>query len=179
MVRNWQQHFIKIAVDVASMGTCARRNVGCVLVDDRNFILSTGMNGVPPKWPHCKSFDSDPGFPCLGSNSPPGTDLDRCVAAHAEINALLHCADIRRIRTVYCTTSPCINCVKALLVTWAVDIVFLQEYPHPEARELWVRHSRDLWPASPRRWIHVIDLERMLLRTWSSSVSTDIPDVVG
>ena len=40
------EYFLAMAVLVAARGTCARRNVGCVLVDSRNHVLATGYNGV-------------------------------------------------------------------------------------------------------------------------------------
>jgi dCMP deaminase len=128
-----------IAQEVARMGTCARRQVGCVLVDSRNFMLSTGINGVPPGWGHCRY---DPPFECPGARSPSGTNLDQCVANHSEINALIHCKDVAAVRTVYCTTSPCVSCVKALLCTGASRIVFVEQYPHQESMGLWCRYAR-------------------------------------
>jgi dCMP deaminase len=128
------------------MGTCARRQVGCVLVDSSNFPLSDGFNGVPTKFPHCRE---NPGHECPGAGASSGKDLDSCYAVHAEINALIHCPDPSRVRTAYCTTSPCIQCIKALLCSGATRIVFIVEYPHYESRDLWVRY-----PGAnlPRTW---------------------------
>lgn len=153
--KTWDAHFMAIAQEVASMGTCARRQVGCVLVDERHVILATGMNGVPPKWEHCRD---NPGHACPGAHSQSGTNLDACLATHAEINALLHCANVTRIQTVYCTTSPCISCIKALLSTYASRIVFLEAYPHAEAAELWTRYTLGVFGrgnshvGEPRTW---------------------------
>lgn len=138
---SWDAHFMKIAQLVAEMGTCARRQVGCVIVDERNIIVSTGFNGVPPKWDHCRGTPEEGARPCPGATSPSGMGLDLCYANHAEINALLHCPDVMRARTCYTTSSPCISCVKALLCTGVCRIVFLEEYPHKEAMELWTRTS--------------------------------------
>lgn len=134
---SWDQHFLAIAQEVAKMSTCARRQVGCVLVDDRNVILATGFNGVPHGFDHCRE---NPGYECPGAKSPSGTNLDACLAIHSEQNALLHCSDITRVRMVYCTTSPCIGCVKAILASFATRIVFLETYPQSEAVELWTRY---------------------------------------
>lgn len=136
---SWDQHFMKIAHLTAEMGTCARRQVGCVLVDDRNVILATGFNGPPPKWDHCRGTKEEGAVPCPGAHAPSGTGLDECYAGHAEINALLHTSDVTRIQTCYTTSSPCINCIKALLVTSCLRIVFSDEYPHPPSRVLWTR----------------------------------------
>jgi dCMP deaminase len=135
---SWDSHFMKMAKLVAEMGTCARRQVGCVLVDERHVVLSTGFNGPPGGWAHCRY---DASVACPGATAPSGTALDECVANHGEQNALLHCADVRRICTVYCTCSPCVSCVKVLLCTSALRIVFEEDYPHAESRELWTRNS--------------------------------------
>jgi dCMP deaminase len=136
---SWDAFFIAQAKLIASMGTCARRQVGAVLVDKDNIQLSCGMNGVPPGFPHCNELPADR---CAGADSPSGTNLDSCLATHAEINALLRCTDISKICTVYVTVSPCISCVKALLGTGATRIVFVDEYPHPESKQLWLKMMR-------------------------------------
>jgi dCMP deaminase len=130
---------MKMAREVATRGTCARRQVGVVLVDENNYILATGHNGPASGWPHCRD---NPGFECPGVGSPSGTNLDACVANHSEISALLRCNDTSRIHTVYTTTSPCISCTKALLCTGALRIVFDEEYPHPEAMRIWTKFPR-------------------------------------
>lgn len=142
----WDQHYIQLANLIKMQGTCARRRVGCVLVNHRKQIVATGFNGVPPGWPHCSSLGED-AKPCPGVNAPSGQDLDLCCANHAEANALLQCRNVWEIDTCYVTTSPCVTCVKLLLCTSTRRIVFLEEYPQPLAKELWTRYvgvSRDL-----------------------------------
>ena len=81
---------------------------------------------------------------CAGAWSPSGTNLDACQAIHAEQNALLQCRDIYQIHTAYVTASPCVTCCKLLLNTSCERIVFVEEYPHSAARELWEGAGR-LW----------------------------------
>lgn len=108
-----------------------------MLVDSRNRILSTGFNGPPHGWPHCR-YDED--SRCPGALAKSGTALDQCYALHSEQNALAHCPDKSKIFACYCTASPCATvCVKELLQTSCVRVVFLEEYSQPEARELWTR----------------------------------------
>src|SRR3546814_1170368 len=80
---------------------------------------------------------------CSGAFSPSGTNLDGCEAIHAEQNALLQCKDVREIHTCYCTASPCVTCTKLLLNTGCMRVVFMEEYPHPAARDLWTRAGRE------------------------------------
>ena len=138
---------MRIACEVARMGTCVRRQVGAVLVDDSNRIVSTGFNGVPPGWDHCRY---GPGNDCPGRNAKPGENLDGCVSNHAEANALIWCGDPTRPKVLYCTSSPCISCTKMLLCTTVHSIIFLEEYPHTESRDLWLRHPTKL--ANNRIW---------------------------
>jgi dCMP deaminase len=128
-------------------GTCARRQVGCVLWDARGRELATGYNGPARGRPHC--IDS----PCAGAELPSGTGLSTCEAIHAEANALLRCADVLDIHTVFCTVSPCLDCVKLLLNTSARRIVFAEEYSHPEARLRWLGPTSSRY--HERTWEHV------------------------
>ena len=49
---SWDQYFMGITRLVATRSTCMRRQVGAILVKDRN-ILATGYNGVPSGITHC------------------------------------------------------------------------------------------------------------------------------
>lgn len=119
-------------------GTCSRRRVGCVLVDKDGHEIGHGYNGPAAGEPHCIIH------PCPGANLPSGTGLDACEAIHAEENALLFCPDVRAIHTAYCTSSPCIRCVKMLMNTGCRRIVFIEEYPHKASKELWVNSGKRL-----------------------------------
>lgn len=136
------EYGLEIAKTVATRATCSRRKVGCVFTDQRGRILSTGYNGQAPGEDHC--IDR----PCPGAKARSGTCLDLCEAAHAEINALSFCPDINKVYTIYVTTSPCNDCIKALLNTSAQRIVFSEEYTQEPnvAKARWLRAGRE--------WIH-------------------------
>lgn len=133
-------YFIGIAKLVARRATCFRRQVGCVLVSEENHVLATGYNGVAKGQPHCTDN------PCPGAHCASGTGLHLCQAIHAEQNALLQCSDIGKISTAYVTASPCIQCLRLLLNTGCHRIVFSEEYPHPESKDLWIEDGR--------QWVH-------------------------
>lgn len=132
-------YFMLMAYLVGSRGTCQRRKVGCVLVNERGHVLATGYNGVASGQKHCNE-----GFPCEGAFSASGTNLGGCEAIHAEQNALLQCGDAWKIHTCYTTASPCTTCLKLLLGTSCSKIVFGEEYPHSKSKDLWVRSGR-IW----------------------------------
>lgn len=134
---------LDVAWVLSKRSTCARKMVGCVLVDENGRVLSTGYNGVPPGVQHCDDF------PCPGADAKPGQGLDLCEAVHAEANALLYCPDVRRIHRVYCTHSPCLACVKLLLSSSAREVIFDVAYAHDDmARERWEREGRIWTPRS-------------------------------
>lgn len=126
-------YFMEMVKVVSSRGACVRRKVGCILVDKRNHVLSTGYNGRASGVTNCLQS------PCEGADSDSGTDLHKCEAIHAEANALLQCKDVYEIETAYCTTAPCIHCVKLLMNTSCKRILFLEDYPHSaESYRLWL-----------------------------------------
>lgn len=114
--------FMAQALLTALRGTCARRKVGCVLVDEQYHVLSTGYNGTPQGMPHC--IDS----PCTGHREQTGVGLDLCEAVHAEQNALLQCSDVKRIYACYTTTFPCNHCLKLLMNTGCKKIYYHEAY---------------------------------------------------
>lgn len=130
-------------------GTCARRNVGCVLFDLDGYQLSAGYNGPASQQQHCTDAT-----PCPGRGSPSGQGLELCEAIHAEQNALLRCPDVRLIHACFVTHSPCVHCVKLLMNTECRRIVFAERYSHDVP-------ARDLWLRSSSRWRE---------RTWEQGV---------
>lgn len=130
------EYFYEIAKVVASRSTCARRAVGCVLVDVNGYIIGTGYNGVPAGAPHCTDVV------CPGVDYGSGDGLDSCYSIHAEQNALAHCADPQRVHTVYLTVSPCMSCMKLLLASSARRIVAGALY-NQLAQWFWQEHGRE------------------------------------
>lgn len=131
------EYYIEMVRIVATRGTCIRRKVGCILVDERYRILASGFNGVPPGHTHCIDI------PCGGEGHVSGSGLENCRAIHAEANALIHCKSIDEIYTAYVTVSPCVHCVKLLLMTPCQRIVFIEEYPHNKAKQWWLEAGRE------------------------------------
>lgn len=145
------RYFIDMARLVASRSTCVRRHVGCVLVDARNHVLATGYNGVPAGAIHCNEPEvlSLPthtrlAFPhaCAGAGAASGTQLDACLAIHAEQNAILQCRDVYTIAKAYVTAFPCPSCAKLLLNTSCREVVYLEPYGEGEGLDMWVKAGR-------------------------------------
>ena len=126
--------FMEVAVAMARQSTCLRRAVGCVLVDGRGRVLSTGYNGVARGQPHCNERTGGIAYAhaCPGAFEK-GGDLVLCAAVHAEQNALLQCPDPDAIRTIYVTLSPCDSCLKLMLNTGCERLVVGEWWRDSEA----------------------------------------------
>ncbi len=130
----WDQYFIDITHLVATRSTCLRRQVGALLVKDRN-ILATGYNGTPSGIRHCEETG------CLREQLkvPSGERHELCRGLHAEQNAIIQAArhgiNING-STLYCTTMPCIICTKMLINAGILRIVYDEGYADELAREM-------------------------------------------
>jgi dCMP deaminase len=122
-------YFLQMSSLVAERATCRRRKVGCVLVDSKNHIVATGYNGVPTHFPHC--LDN----PCEGANEPSGESLDKCLAVHAEQNALLQLRSNDYL-TAYLTVTPCTTCAKMIANSSIRRIVSNVVYIQPTAMSI-------------------------------------------
>lgn len=140
-------YFMMIAKVVSTRATCLRRSVGCVLVDAKGRVLSTGYNGVASGQHHCNEANSEGVFDqaCPAAHNKSGTNLDGCLAIHAEQNALLQCRDVDKIHKAYCTTQPCITCTKLLMGTGCSIIVYDEPYPHSDAMDFWKHAGRSIY----------------------------------
>ena len=163
--RSRDAYYIEMAKLVSTRSTCVRRAVGCVLVNARGEVLSTGYNGVAKGQPHCNEegktllpaefplishagqtallLSTTHEYPnaCQGKDMPAGQAGDFCQSIHAEQNALLQCRNVYEIETAYITDSPCMTCTKLLLNTSCKKVVFAREYPAPLAKGLWLSEN--------------------------------------
>jgi len=116
-----------IARLVARRSTCLRRQVGAVLVKDRN-ILATGYNGTPSGLRHC----SEVGCVRQMQNVPSGQRHELCRGLHAEQNAIIQAAKHGTNISgsiLFCTNTPCVICSKMIINAGIRQVVFLEGYP--------------------------------------------------
>ncbi len=130
----WDSYFLEITQVVASRSTCLRRQVGALIIRDKR-ILATGYNGAPSGLAHCRETG------CLreARGIPSGERHELCRALHAEQNAMLQAAMYGvpiQGATLYCTTHPCVMCVKMLINAGMKEVVVLDAYPDRLAAEL-------------------------------------------
>lgn len=121
----FDEYFLGIAVAVAARADCTRRRVGSVVVRDHK-IVSTGYNGAPQGAPGCLT---DGACPRGRSGVPPGSNYDdgpgRCIAVHAEMNAILYAGrDGCLGSTLYVTDAPCFWCQKTIRAAGLARVVW-------------------------------------------------------
>lgn len=130
---NWEEYFIEITKLVAQRSSCLSRQVGAILVKEKR-ILATGYNGSPSKIENCIERGG-----CLREGSVSGQNLNTCMAVHAEMNAILQCAKMGvccEDATLYVTTYPCVNCMKAIIQSGIRKVVYIESYNSPLTDEL-------------------------------------------
>jgi dCMP deaminase len=125
-------YFMNIARVVSSRSTCLRRSVGSVIVRGKQ-IVSTGYNGAPQGMSHCLDIG------CAREGVPSGERSELCRGAHAEQNAINFSARYGisiEGSTVYTTHLPCSWCAKSILNAGIIRVVFFEDYPDPQSKEL-------------------------------------------
>ncbi|CAJ2502885.1 Uu.00g102790.m01.CDS01 [Anthostomella pinea] len=124
---SWDSYFMSLASLAAQRCNCMKRAVGCVLVDARHHVISTGYNGTPRNLRNC----SDGGCArCNAGEAGSGISLATCLCLHAEENALLE-AGRERIRdgsVLYCDTCPCLTCSIKIVQVGIREVVYSQGY---------------------------------------------------
>lgn len=107
-------YYLGIAKAVAQRATCLRRIYGAVIVNNDE-IVSTGYNGAPRGERNC--CDTGKCYRRL-HQVPHGQMIERCVAVHAEENAIIS-ASRREMQG-------------ATLYLWGMDVETGKELPNPE-----------------------------------------------
>jgi len=111
--------FVEFARLVSKRSTCARGQVGAVLVRDKRPIAN-GYNGAPPGMLHCLDVG------CLI-----GPDGGCARSIHAEAN-LLAWAARAGVRTegcdLYCTASPCWRCAQLVASAGVARVIYENPY---------------------------------------------------
>lgn len=131
---SWDSYFMELARVVQGRSTCLRRQVGAVIVKDKQ-ILSTGYNGSPSGLRHCAEVG------CLRESLmiPSGERHEMCRAVHAEQNALIQAAKHGVAiagADIYTTVQPCVLCTKILINAGIRRVVYEAPYPDKLAVEM-------------------------------------------
>lgn len=158
---SWEIYYLGIAEAASKRSSCERSKVGACVVKN-NRVVALGYNDAPAGQPGCDAC------PRRTSSVPPGSSYDdgpgRCVAVHAEANALLYCDREDLVgATLYITRPACAACSKLIKAAgikrvktpepyedWPnLEMPEQEEDPIGRAQELItesVRKLRELWP---------------------------------
>ncbi|HPT52467.1 MAG TPA: cytidine/deoxycytidylate deaminase family protein [Bacteroidales bacterium] len=124
---SWDEYFMEIANAVSSRATCDRGKSGCVIVRDRQ-ILVTGYVGSPKGLPHCDEV----GHQLKKTVHEDGTTTEHCVrTVHAEQNAICQAAKLGialQDSTLYCRMTPCRVCAMLIINCGITRVVCEKKY---------------------------------------------------
>lgn len=129
---DFDRYFMGIAIAVRERADCLGTKVGAVIVVDRR-VVSTGYNGTPSGMKNCTEGGC---YRCRERDKyGPGEAYDRCICVHAEQNALVTAARLGIPvggGVVYTTLKPCFTCLKEILQSGIVRVVYLRDWQHPD-----------------------------------------------
>jgi len=124
---SWDEYFMGIADTVAQRATCDRGRSGCVIVRDKQ-ILVTGYVGSPMGLPHCDKV----GHLFKQVTHEDGRVTNHCMrTVHAEQNAI--CQAARRgisldKAILFCRMTPCRTCAMLIINCGIVRVVCEMKY---------------------------------------------------
>lgn len=106
---------IKIAYEVSKRSEDLYKKVGCCILNKEGRILSTGYNGLPPKFNTNKSFWKN-------------RDERRKFIIHAEVNALSRISREEYPYTLASTLLPCPNCAMNIMAYNIKRVIYSENY---------------------------------------------------
>ena len=123
----WDEYFLEVMHALARRATCDRGRTACVIVKDRQIIVS-GYVGSPPGLPHCDEV----GHLMKKVVEEDGSIHEHCMRTiHAEQNALCQAAK-RGVSvdgaTIYCKLAPCRTCAMLLIAAGIKRVVAEYKY---------------------------------------------------
>jgi len=129
VTRNKHAVWMAKARVIATLATCCRKQVGCVIVSADGHERVSGYNGSLPGQPHC----TDEGVGCWMHEG-------HCVrTVHSESNAIAQAArDGVSVKggTAYVTAIPCLTCFKLLAAAGVVRVFYGELYGDSPVNEL-------------------------------------------
>ena len=118
---SWDEYFAGLAMLTAARSKDPSSQVGCIIVDDNNHILSLGYNGAPNGF-------SDSSFPWQREGEPLETKY--LYVVHSEMNAILNFpGDRSKLSGVkmYVTLFLCNECAKAIIQSGVKEVIYLND----------------------------------------------------
>lgn|SRR5574343_114447 len=117
--------YLDLAFIVAKRSTCKRREIGAIIVHNDD-IIAYGYNGAISGEVHC--IDTK----CNRDSANSGKEMEKCVAVHAEQNAIIKA--VKKLHnnfsemTLYCTHKPCNVCEKLIASLCFKEVIYVNNY---------------------------------------------------
>jgi dCMP deaminase len=112
--------------------TCTRRQYAAFIVDPTGRVVGFGYNGSPPGQAHCTDGACPRANSSVAHGSPYDAGEGRCIAVHAEANALLFSdATARAGGTLYVNGPPCADCAKLIAASGIARVVHTPDDAYP------------------------------------------------
>lgn len=124
---SWQQFFMGVAILASLRSKDSSTQVGSVIVDSENKIISTGYNGFPK----LKDADADLIFP-WSKNSTDQYETKYPYVIHAEANSILNASQPVKGCSLYVTWYPCHECAKLIVQSGISKVVYLNKHTHSD-----------------------------------------------
>ena len=111
---SWEEYFMTLALVASLKSKDPSTQVGAVISDNKSHkVVSSGYNGFPRY---------------LDDSKIPQTRPEKYLyVVHAELNAILHAERHLEDCTLYATSFPCSECMKAVIQTGIKHVVYLNE----------------------------------------------------
>ena len=124
---SWDEYFMEIANTVSKRATCDRGRSGCVIVRDKQILVS-GYVGSPVGMPHCDEV----GHQMKQLIHEDGSVTCHCTrTVHAEQNAICQAAKLGislKDSTLYCRMTPCRTCAMLIINCGIVRVMCEKRY---------------------------------------------------
>lgn len=106
----WDEFYLGVAIAVSRRGDCFRSQVGAVVVDSKNRVVSLGYNGFEPGQPGCYTDGVCPRAFSVEVVAGQNYYESGCTSTHAEVNAFYNSPRDLDYCTIYVTRRPCSGC---------------------------------------------------------------------
>jgi dCMP deaminase len=139
---SWEEYFMTLAVVASLKSKDTSTQVGAVITDNKTRkVISSGYNGFPRY---------------LDDSQIPQTRPEKYLyVVHAELNAILHAERNLSDCTLYVTSFPCSECMKAIIQTGIKTVIYLSEL------------SGDDWESSRNATMKLAELAKIDVRRFT------------
>ncbi len=139
---SWEEYFMTLALVASLKSKDTSTQVGAVIIDNKTRkVISSGYNGFPRY---------------LDDSLIPQTRPEKYLyVVHAELNAILHAERNLFDCTLYVTSFPCSECMKAIIQTGIKTVIYLSEL------------SGDDWESSRNATMKLAELAKIDVRRFT------------